>query len=176
MISHKIILLGYMGSGKSAVGLKLGQAFDVDFIDLDDYIEQSEGMTIPEIFKTKGELYFRAQERKCFELLMNKSKPMIISLGGGTPCYYDTMDFIASRKDDTAFYLKASINTLSHRLFDEKSKRPLIAHLKSLDAVKEFIGKHLFERNNYYQKAHYEISTDEKSIDAIVSEIRKKLA
>ena len=86
------------------------------------------------------------------------------------------MDFIATRKDDTTFYLKASINTLSHRLFDEKSKRPLIAHLKSLDAVKEFIGKHLFERNNYYQKAHYEISTDEKSIDAIVSEIRKKLA
>ena len=176
MISHKIILLGYMGSGKSAVGLKLGQAFDVDFIDLDDYIEQSEGMTIPEIFKTKGELHFRAQERKCFEQLMNKSKSMIISLGGGTPCYYDTMDFIANRKDATAFYLKASINTLSHRLFDEKSKRPLIAHLKSLDAVKEFIGKHLFERNNYYQKAHYEISTDEKSIDAIVSEIRKKLA
>jgi shikimate kinase len=72
MNSAKIILIGYMGSGKSAIGTELGKALEIQFVDLDNYIESTEGKVISEIFKSKGEMYFRAVERMCLEQLMEK--------------------------------------------------------------------------------------------------------
>lgn len=176
MDSSKIILLGYMGSGKSIVGNQLAKTLSIKFIDLDRFIERAEGHNITEIFESKGELYFRAQERKYLEVLLKDSLPMVLSLGGGTPCYYDTMEYIQSLENLTSFYLNTDINTLVLRLLKEKATRPLIAHLENEDAVKEFIGKHLFERNRFYQQAHHQISTDQKSVETLVKDIKKKLS
>ncbi len=114
---NKIILLGYMGSGKSTVGNALAKALGYTFLDLDDVIEKVEGKSIAEIFSSHDELYFRALERKCLEDTMAQSLPIVLSLGVGTPCYYNTMDYLLAFKQSSSFYLKASFDTLSNRLF-----------------------------------------------------------
>ena len=172
---NKIILLGYMGSGKSTVGNALAKALGYTFLDLDDVIEKVEGKSIAEIFSSHDELYFRALERKCLEDTMAQSLPIVLSLGGGTPCFYNTMDYLLAFKQSSSFYLKASFDTLSNRLFKEKEHRPLIAHLNHIEEAKEFIGKHLFERSLFYQKALHQILTDGKSVDQIILEIKAKL-
>jgi shikimate kinase len=131
--------------------------------------------SISSIFETKGELFFRKKERECLEKILSEKKPMIVSLGGGTPCYYDTMNFLSANEDVQTIYLKTSVPTLTERLVEESDQRPLISHLKSRDEITEFIGKHLFERNPYYSMAKLSVITDHKSAQVVVSEIEKLL-
>ena len=154
-----IVLLGYMGSGKSSVGKALSQCVDIPYIDLDSYIEIQEKSSVKKIFSSKGELYFRKKERQYLEELLSRKEPIILSLGGGTPCYYDTMKFIVNSKA-VSFYLKASIKTLVSRLGKEKNQRPLISHLENEADLQEFIGKHLFERLPFYSEASHIIDVE----------------
>ncbi|MEK9614380.1 MAG: shikimate kinase, partial [Flavobacteriaceae bacterium] len=131
--------------------------------------------SIYSIFETKGELFFRKKERECLEWILSEKKPMIISLGGGTPCYFDTMHFLSTIEDVQTIYLKTSVSNLTERLVDEIDQRPLISHLKSKAEIAEFIGKHLFERNPYYSQAKLSVTTDGKSPLAVASEIEKLL-
>jgi shikimate kinase len=176
MSLHKIILLGYMGSGKSAVGTQLAKNLGISFVDLDDYIELKAQDSIPNIFKTKGELFFRALERKCLEELVLSPDALVVSLGGGTPCYYDTMEFIRSQSNVHSVYLKTSLAELTKRLFTERSYRPMISHLETIDQLHEFIGKHLFERAVFYQRATVQVSTDQKSVEDVVRELGEILS
>ena len=164
----KIVLLGYMASGKSAVGKMLSIKLNLLFIDLDNYIEECEKMSISEIFEQKGEIYFRKKEGIYLKELLELKKDCIISLGGGTPCYGNNMDLIT--ENTKSIYLKASINTIFERLKNETSQRPLVSSI-GIDNLKEFIAKHLFERSLYYDKASTTIIVDEKTVDTIVSEI-----
>ena len=173
---HKIVLLGYMGSGKTTVGGLLAKALNYSFIDLDKFIEKNEGLSVSKIFETKGELYFRAQERKYLEVLLDRPKRIVLSLGGGTPCYYDTMDYIVSHNDVKSLYLNAGIDILANRLKNENQTRPILSHIKNIDDIKEFIAKHLFERNLFYKRAHFQIKTDKKTLNKIVVEIQEKLS
>lgn len=169
----KIVLLGYMGSGKSAVGKELAEIVSVPFIDLDTYIEEKEKMPISDIFEAKGELYFRKLEKHYLEKLLKEEAGKVLSLGGGTPCYYQNMETIAEHKSKT-FYLQASVGTLVRRLLSEQDKRPLIAHLNP-EELPEFIGKHLFERSSFYRKAQHIITVDDVTIAEIVKKIQDKL-
>lgn len=164
-----------MGCGKSTVGAKLSKVLNYSFTDLDKFIEKNEGLSVQKIFEIKGELYFREQERNYLELLLDNSDKTVLSLGGGTPCYYDTMDYIVNYKGVQSFYLNTGIDTLALRLENEKSKRPLLSNIENINGIKEFIGKHLFERNLFYKKANFQISTDGKTLDKIVDEIAGKL-
>lgn len=168
----KIVLLGYMASGKSAVGRLLAKNNNLDFIDLDNYIEEKENNTISEIFKLKGEIYFRKKESEYLKELLNIEKSSIISLGGGTPCYGNNMELI--KTDAISFYLKASISTIFERLKNETAQRPLVASI-GIDQLQEYIAKHLFERNLFYEQAAFTISVDDKTIDIIANEINLKL-
>jgi len=168
----KIVLLGYMASGKSAVGKKLAEQLNLLFIDLDNYIEECEKMSISNIFEQKGEIYFRKMESIYLKQLFELKKDCIISLGGGTPCYSNNMDVITENSD--SFYLKATINTIFTRLKNKTSQRPLVSTI-GIDNLKEFIAKHLFERNVYYEKASETIIVDEKSIESIVLAIQANL-
>lgn len=172
MIS-KIILVGYMGVGKTIVGKELGKKTNLDFLDLDELIEKKENMSINELFRSKGELYFRKLEHKLFEELMNDTRSFVLSTGGGTPCYYDNYLFL-ERKDTKSVYLEASTDKIFERLTNEKQQRPIIKDFSEAE-LKEFIGKHLFERSYYYQKAKYKIKVDDKTIDEICNEIMKIL-
>lgn len=168
----KIVLLGYMASGKSAVGRILAKKMNLQFIDLDDFIEQKEKNSISEIFELKGEIYFRRIEGIYLQEVLNLSENCIISLGGGTPCYGNNMEFINNKA--ISFYLNASIQTIFNRLQGETSQRPLVASIGK-DNLKEYLGKHLFERNPFYQKANFTISVDNQDLNDVVKNIQSLL-
>jgi len=164
----KIVLLGYMASGKSAIGSVLANKLGMQFIDLDNFIEKKERLSITDIFDAKGEIYFRKKEGEYLLELLNLENNCIISLGGGTPCYGNNMKFI--KTNSISFYLKASINTLFERLKNETSQRPLVTSIGKGN-LKEYIAKHLFERTIFYEKSQYTISVNEKTVFKIVDEI-----
>ncbi|MEM6687035.1 MAG: shikimate kinase [Bacteroidota bacterium] len=168
-----IVLLGYMASGKSAVSQVLGKILNMPVLDLDRYIETKEGKTIPEIFETKGEIYFRMKEHSYLKEVLETKTATILSLGGGTPCYANNMELIHTYTTHT-FYLQTSIPEIINRVKDEKANRPLISSIADED-LPEFIGKHLFERNVFYQQATHSIPTDKKTIASIVEEIKALL-
>lgn len=164
----KIILLGYMGSGKSTVAKALASALQLPFTDLDDYIIEKEKQSIKEIFKTKGEIYFRKQESKYLKEILENQTDSLLALGGGTPCYSDNMELIKNKA--LSIYLKGSVETIFYRLRSEKQQRPLIASLSD-EQLTEFIAKHLFERRYYYEQADESVNIDQKSIDELLQEL-----
>lgn len=174
-MKKNIVLLGYMGSGKSAVGKKLATHTNALFIDLDAYIEEKEGKKIADIFAEKGEIYFRKLESKYLKEVLLTEENIVLSLGGGTPCFAGNMEVVNLSVNTVSLYLQTSIATLAERLFPERQKRPLISHIETKEMLTEFIGKHLFERLSFYTLASHSISTDNKDINAIVQEIKKLL-
>lgn len=166
----KIVLLGYMASGKSTIGREISKKLDMKFIDLDDYISKREKRSISEIFKVKGEIYFRRIESLYLSEILNSKDSFILSLGGGTPCYSNNMDLILN-SEAASIYVKAGIKTLVSRLTAEKNKRPLVAELED-DKLVEFVAKHLFERRFFYEQASMTVNTEDKSLEEITTEIR----
>ena len=166
----KIVLLGYMASGKSSIGKKLAKKLNLPFKDLDELISQNEASSIPEIFKNKGEIYFRKIEAEILQTFLKTENKFVLAVGGGTPCYGDNMDHI--KKNTISVYLNASIKTIYNNLskVKNKDKRPLVTKVKSED-LHEFIAKHLFERRPYYERASISINIDHKSQKEIVKEI-----
>lgn len=163
-----ISLLGYMGSGKSHISKNLSQKLNFKLIDLDQKISEEHQQTIPEIFEKRGEIYFRKEEKRILEELLNSEEDLVLSLGGGTPVYYENMTIINEKSK--SFFLRASVGTLTTRVLLQKHSRPLIAKLEDAD-IPEFIAKHLFERNPFYSKAHFTIDTDSKNAIAISDQI-----
>jgi len=167
----KIILLGYMGSGKTTIGIQLAKKLYLNFTDLDEFIEEKEQKSIKEIFDQKGEIYFRKIEHNYLKQFIKENESYVLSLGGGTPCYAGNLDLILHDKNNLSFYLRGSISTLFKRLSENKFKRPLINDLSD-NQLTEYIAKHLFERGHFYDKATYKISIDDKEVQDIVTEIR----
>lgn len=166
-----IVLIGYMGSGKSTIGKELATALKYSFLDLDAYISDKEEKSISEIFKTKGEIYFRKKETEYLTEILNSSKNLVLGLGGGTPCYGENMKLMVEHPNLKSFYLKLSIPLLTTRLFLERENRPLISSINSEDDLMEFIGKHLFERSHYYSQAQYTLNTDHKTPQEVLEEL-----
>ncbi|MHA7058051.1 shikimate kinase [Aquimarina sp. M1] len=170
-----IILLGYMGCGKSSIGKGLASKLKMECLDLDDYIEAQEKKSISQIFEEKGEIYFRKKENKYLKEVLETFSNTIISLGGGTPCFAGNLELIKGNSHTKSIYLKTSLQELVNRLFVEKDKRPLLSHLDTEYSLKDFIRKHLFERSFYYNQAQYIISTDTKTVDEVATEIQQVL-
>ncbi|RLK02415.1 shikimate kinase [Tenacibaculum discolor] len=171
----KIVLLGYMASGKSTIGRILAEKKQISFIDLDEYIEKKERKTVSEIFEQKGEIYFRKQEHIYLKELLEQEGNFILSLGGGTPCYAGNMDVLLSFNDVKSVYLKTSINTIVDRLINEKSKRPLVARLNK-EELAEFVAKHLFERSYFYNQANYKVTVDNKTVNEAIEDLQSILS
>lgn len=165
----KIILSGYMASGKTTIALLLSKAMGIKYYDLDDIIEKTEGKTITEIFSGKGEIYFRKLEHESLKRIMDTADSFILSLGGGTPCYFNNHE-ILKRADVLSVYLNVSVNVLTERLLLEKSKRPLLQNLTK-EELQEFVAKHLFERSYFYNQSKKVIITEGKTPEDIVNEI-----
>ncbi|MCF6295927.1 MAG: shikimate kinase [Flavobacteriaceae bacterium] len=166
-----IVLLGYMASGKTTIGRVLAKNLGYKFIDLDDIIEDGEKNSIQEIFKLKGEIYFRKRESFYLNKVLSNNDKIVLSLGGGTPCYSNNINFLKDSKNITTIFLKSSIETIVKRLKNEKHTRPLISQIETEELLQEYIGKHLFERIPFYNQADLTVSTDDKTIKEIVETI-----
>lgn len=166
----KYFLIGYMGSGKSSLGKLLAEGLKIPFYDLDTYIEEQENQTIIEIFNTKGEIYFRRLEHERLKELLKKTEPMVLALGGGTPCYAGNMDLLL--ENGTSIYLQYPLEVLVDRLWLAKEQRPVIAHLKTKSLLEDFVRKHLFERAPYYMQATHIVKLERETLEETVQRLQ----
>lgn len=149
MDAKRIFLIGYMGAGKSTLGKALAKILHLQFIDLDDFIVARQHKTVREIFAEIGESGFRELERKAL-LEVADYENVVISLGGGTPCFFDNMDVV--RRSGRSVYLKPTEEVLHLRLKLGRHKRPLLAD-KTDDEILSLIREQLAWREPYYTQA-----------------------
>lgn len=161
-----------MGAGKSTMGKWLAQVMSLEFIDLDNFIESRQHKTIKEIFAEIGEDGFRQLERRSLEEV-SQFENVIISLGGGTPCFFDNMEVV--NQAGTSVYLKPSEEVLLRRLIKGKHKRPLLAD-KSDDQILQVIREQLAWREPYYLKAHITFEASHLENKAEIVHNAEKLA
>lgn len=140
-----------MGSGKTTLGHGVEARTHISFIDLDEYIEQQQGLTIREIFQRHGEEAFRRLEHDTIAELSQRDN-LLVACGGGTPCHYNNMELMNSR--GTTVWLDADAGTLHRRLCEGRANRPLIANLDD-DELREFIISSLQQRNKYYSQSKH---------------------
>ncbi len=150
-----IFLVGFMGSGKSYWGSRLAKSIAWDFVDLDTLIEQKTGLSIPEIFALHGEDGFRLHEQDCLHSLTERLEPAVIATGGGTPCFFDNMDWM--NQHGTTIWLDIPVDTLVERLWPERHKRPLLAQIPETDFT-TFIKERLDIRCVWYQEAQFSVA------------------
>lgn len=174
-IADKVFLVGFMGCGKSTQGKKLAKALNKPFIDLDNYIEKKEELSIDEIFKNKGEAYFREKETEYLTQVIKRYPSSVVSLGGGTPCFNNNM--VQILKAGTAIYLEMPAESLHFRLTQSESKRPLFSN-KSAEEGLKFIQELLRIRIPYYERAPIKVNginlTTEKLVEALTLQGDKK--
>ena len=147
----RVILIGYMGSGKTTVGKALSKETGMMFYDLDWYIESRMHKTVSQIFAEKGEEGFRKIEYNMLHEVA-EFEDVIISCGGGTPCFFDNIDYLNQQGE--VVYLKASPETLYKHLLMAKIERPLLKD-KSADELIAYITEHLKQREPFYEKARH---------------------
>ena len=145
-----------MGSGKSTVGKDLAKSLGLTFIDMDDYIEERNFKSIPQIFADDGEETFRLLEQKAL-LELSHFEDVVIATGGGAPCFFDNMEVIKST--GKSIYLKASPRIIADRLRHSKTERPLITG-KSDEALISFIDETLAKREKWYLQANVVLRFD----------------
>ena len=147
----RIILIGYMGAGKTTIGKALSKELGITFYDLDWYIESRMRKTVSEIFAERGEEGFRKIEYNMLHEVA-EFEDVIISCGGGTPCFFDNMDYL--NQQGQVVYLKAEPEVLYKHLQMGKVERPLLKG-KSKEDLLTFIKEQLEKREAFYMKARY---------------------
>ncbi|GHT85408.1 shikimate kinase [Bacteroidia bacterium] len=146
---QKIFLIGYMGSGKTTTGKLLAQKMNLQFVDVDLFIENRYRKSITAIFEEKGEAGFREIERQTLKEIAGFEN-IVISTGGGLPCFFDNMDVMIAA--GTTIYLKTSVKELVKRLHTGKQNRPLIKD-KNAAELYEFVDQNLQKREPFYNQA-----------------------
>lgn len=159
MTSSNIVLTGFMGSGKSTIGRELAKRLDRFFIDTDTLIEMNEGISIPEIFNTKGEAYFREIERRIAPKLAKSLNNCIISTGGGYVSSADPREF------GKVFYLRCDFETIKARVRVHSHPRPLF---KSDEEAFKLYSSRL---PMYEKYADIIIDSNEETLESILSYI-----
>lgn len=165
----KVILIGYMGSGKSVIAKRLAELLDFRFIDTDEWIEARSCKTIPQIFSEEGEASFRAKEKECLEFLVDQ-EDIVLATGGGMPCFNQSIDLMLELGETV--YLNATVDTLVARLWQGRSGRPILKDFKHKDELQDFISDHLSNRISFYERAKHIVQVDDKSVEQIAQEIK----
>lgn len=164
----RIFLIGFMGSGKSHIGKRLAPKMGYEFIDLDQLIEANANKKISEIFKLEGEEYFRQLESTTLKSLGQKDK-IIISTGGGTPCFFDNMEWMKAH--GKTIFLDVATTILVDRLLPRTAHRPLLAE-KSSEEITSFIEKKLAARRKDYEQSEIILVQKEVEMDRVAALIK----
>lgn len=152
-----------MGSGKSHVGKRLAPRMGYEFIDLDHLIETNAGKKIAAIFQTEGEEHFRQLESATLKSLGKKDK-IIISTGGGAPCFFDNMEWM--KKHGKTVFLDVETSILVERLLPRTAHRPLLTG-KSPKEIADFIEGKLAERRKDYEQSEIVLVQEEVKMDRV---------
>jgi shikimate kinase len=157
----RIFLIGFMGAGKSYLGEMWGEAHSIPFFDLDKLIEEEERTIVENIFATNGEDYFREKEAA---ILRNTDRfeNCIIACGGGTPCYFDNMQWM--NKNGVTVFLNEAENDIYDHLRNDKKVRPLVVD-QDEDKIKIFIKNKLAARMSFYNKSQIILSSHQLNKD-----------
>ena len=161
----KIYLIGYMGSGKSRLGRQLSARLGYNFIDLDDLFEERFKISILDFFKKYREEDFRKVEQELLLETLNYNE-IVISTGGGTPCFFDNMKLI--KKNGISIYLKMDTGMLISRLKTVKKQRPLLKG-KTNEELERFIRDQVAEREFYYNQADLIVQTAHLNVASVIS-------
>ena len=153
----RIFLTGYMGAGKTTYGKAFARKLNLPFVDLDWYMEERFHKTVGELFVERGEAGFRELEKNMLHEV-GAFEDVVISTGGGAPCFFDNMDFM-NRNGKTVF-LNVHPDVLFRRLRVAKQQRPILQG-KQDDELKEFIIRALEKRTPFYSQAQYVFNADE---------------
>jgi shikimate kinase len=164
----RIFFIGFMGCGKTTWSRKLANHLGFEFMDLDHVLEAKVGMTIAEYFTTHGQDAFRQLESS---ILKDTEYPenVIVSTGGGLPCFFDNMDWMNA--NGQSLYIKLSPKTLAERLDKGKTTRPLIQGLHG-DELITFIAEKLAERETFYEKATHIVNGIDMSVEGLAEVIK----
>ena len=152
----RIIIIGYMGAGKTTVGRALSLELGIPFYDLDWYIESRMRKTVKQLFDERGEEGFRRIERNMLHEVA-EFENVIVSCGGGTPCFFDNMEYM--NQQGQTVYLQASPEVLYGHLLMGKSVRPLLLG-KTREELLVFIKEQLKQREPYYSQARHILNVD----------------
>lgn len=166
-----LFLIGFMGSGKTTAGKKLAKKLNLEFIDMDNYLEKQQNRTINEIFATDGEGKFREIERNILNELLQKDN-ILVGTGGGAPCFFDNMKQMNEKA--LTLYLQLPPKALAHRLRNAKAERPLIKN-KTENELIDFIEKTLEKREPFYTQAHIIINSHNLNVEETVNLIVEKI-
>lgn len=162
---RNIVLIGFMGCGKTTVGIRLSYRLRRAMEDTDKLIEKEEGRTITEIFRTEGEAFFRELETKCLKKLISTAKNMIISVGGGLPVREENHALL--KKLGTVVYLRANAETIYERTKHDTS-RPLLQGDDPRGKIRMLLD---VRKAVYENAADVVIDVDGKDFDTILDEI-----
>lgn len=163
-----IVLIGFMGVGKSRISSELSEMFSMEVVEMDEVIAKREGMTIPEIFATQGEEYFRDLETKLLVEMQSK-KNVIISCGGGVPMRQNNV--CEMKKNGKVVLLTAKPETIYDRVKDDHN-RPLLENNMSVSYIADLMEQ---RKEKYQGASDVIIETDGKSITEICQEIAEKV-
>ncbi|MCX6278838.1 MAG: AAA family ATPase [Bacteroidetes bacterium] len=167
----RIYLIGYMASGKSRLGQILAMKLGFTFIDLDSIFEERFRISISEFFEKYHEDAFRQIEHLLL-LETTKSDNLVVSTGGGTPCFFDNMQII--KKEGFSVYLQLEIPTIVERLGQARRKRPLLKDISETQ-IGEKIRLHLIERSAFYEQADFILKADNESLEYLIERIVDRL-
>ena len=165
----RIFLIGYMGSGKSSALKQLGKLLSWETYDLDRLFEERYKISVQDFFHKYDETAFRKLESQLLKEIVNYENA-IIATGGGTPCFYDNMEWMNA--NGTTIFIKVSPKTAVNRLIDSKKKRPLIEG-KSEQELLEYVEQHYGERMPFYEKAHITIKGENLDFKDLLDDIIK---
>jgi len=161
----KIFLIGFMGSGKTHWGKLLSAKLQLPFRDLDSAIVEKEERSVSDIFAEKGEEYFRYLEKEVLEELVGQEESFILSCGGGTPCFFNNIEFM--KKSGKVLWLNTSVDVLKERLLKERMSRPLIREIDEGE-LKRYIIRKLTERKMYYEQADAMVNEESVTLDELI--------
>lgn len=164
-----IILIGFMGCGKTSVGKRLAEALDMEFLDTDEWIENKHQMSISDIFATKGESAFRAMETDCLkELLEREGKDFVLSVGGGLPIREENRKLLS--RIGQVIYLKVSPEVVYNRVRNDKT-RPLLQASNPRGRIIDLMSA---RKDFYVSAADCIIEVDDKEFEEIIELIKEK--